>query len=65
MIEQEQDEKVNQASMNNEDVHTSCNVFENEKNIKNNQPLLPKMLKIVTFGKRFVRSKQKFRLNSL
>jgi hypothetical protein len=36
MMEQEQDEKVNQASMNNEDVHTSCNVFENEKNIKNN-----------------------------
>jgi hypothetical protein len=35
-MEQEQDEKVNQASMNNEDVHTSCNVFENEKNIKNN-----------------------------
>jgi hypothetical protein len=35
-MEQEQDEKVNRASMNNEDVHTSCNVFENEKNIENN-----------------------------
>jgi hypothetical protein len=35
-VEQEQDEKVNWASMNNEDVHTSSNVFENEKNIKTN-----------------------------
>ncbi len=40
-MEQEQDEKVNRASMNNEDVHTSCNVFENGKNIKNNYPLSP------------------------